>query len=196
MNTLFRLARCNKVTAGRRNPKLVLLSFLLLIGSTSCNRTSTNAPANAQSTPTPSPTATTENIPQQVGLVNDFAHAFNPSQEKSLDSALAQLKNDADVEFVVVTIDSTNGKPLFDYSLALARGWAPGGDSGRGLVLVVAIQDREWRLQVSRALEKELPDELCLSLAAPAEELYRQAKYAEGVEVYVKAIGDRLKTKR
>jgi uncharacterized membrane protein YgcG len=119
---------------------------------------------------------------------------FNEAQRKSLDSALTQVKTDYGVEFVVVTIDSTNDQSLFDYSLALARNWAPGGENRKGLVLVLSIKDREWRLQVSRALEKELPDEVCLNLAEAAEELYRQGKYAEGVEAYVKAIGDRLKT--
>src|SRR5262249_24041124 len=110
--------------------------------------------------------------------------------------ALTQLKGESDVEFVVVTIDSTNGQPLFDYSLALARNWAPGGENRRGLVLVLAIKDGEWRLQVSRALAKDLPDDVCLSLDEDAEEFYRQEKYAEGVEVYIKAIGNRLKTNK
>ena len=179
-----------KAAAGGRTPKMLLIFLVLL--STSCHRQST-AIQSSQGTPSPSPSASPQSIPQRVGLVNDFANAFNPSQEKNLDSALNQLKTDSDVEFVVVTIDSTNGQPLFDYSLALARQWAPGGDSGRGLVLVLAIKDREWRLQVSRALGKELPDDVCLSLAEAAEDLYRQGKYAEGVQNYVKAIGDRLK---
>ena len=153
------------------------------------------ASQNAQATPSPSASASSQSFPQRVGLVNDFANAFNPSQKKNLESALTQVKSDSDVEFVVVTLDSTNGQPLFDYSLALARQWAPGGDSRKGLVLVLSIKDREWRLQVSRALEKVLPDEVCLSLAEPAEDLYRQGKYAEGVEAYVKAIGDRLREK-
>jgi uncharacterized membrane protein YgcG len=189
----FVLVRYNKATAGRRTSKTASLAVLLLLIATSCHRQPT-PPQNAQATPSPSPSASA--FPQQVGLVNDFAHAFNPSQQKSLDAALIQLKGDVDVEFVVVTIDSTNGQPLFDYSLALAREWAPGGDSRRGLVFVLAIKDREWRLQVSKALEKDLPDDVCLSLAEPAEDLYREAKYAEGVETYVKAIGDRLKGKK
>jgi len=179
-----------KAVAGRRTPKMLLIFLVLL--STSCHRQST-AIQSSQGTASPSPSTSPQSLPQRVELVNDFANALNPSQEKNLDSALNQLKTDSDVEFVVVTIDSTNGQPLFDYSLALARQWAPGGDSGRGLVLVVAIKDREWRLQVSRALAKELPDDVCLSLAEPAEDLYRQGKYAEGMQNYVKAIGDRLK---
>ena len=183
------MVRYSKATAGRRTPKCVLLAFLVL---TSCHHQPT-AQQNPQATPSPSPD--TQAFPQRVGVVNDFANAFNPSEKKSLESALTQLKDNSNVEFVVVTIDSTNGQPLFDYSLALARNWAPGGVSGRGLVLVLAIKDGEWRLQVSRSLEKDLPDDVCLSLAEPAEDLYRQGKYAEGVQAYVKAIGDRLKAK-
>jgi uncharacterized membrane protein YgcG len=184
--------RYSKATAGRRTPKLIF--FLLLAITTSCHRPP--ASQNAQATPSPSASVNSQSFPQRVGLVNDFANAFNASQKKSLESALTQVKSDSDVEFVVVTVDSTNDQSLFDYSLALARQWAPGGDSRRGLVLALSIKDREWRLQVSRALEKVLPDEVCLSLAEPAEELYRQGKYAEGVEAYVKAIGDRLKAKQ
>jgi len=190
--TRFVLVRFNKATAGRRTPKLALVSFVVLLTATSCHRQPA-ASQNAQASPSPTATVSTQSFPQRVGLVNDFANAFNSSQKKNLDSALSQLKTDSDVEFVVVTIDSTNGQQLFDYSLALARQWAPGGDSRRGLVLVLSIKDREWRLQVSRALEKDLPDEVCLDLAEPAEELYRQGKYADGVETYIKAIGDRLR---
>ena len=187
----FVLVRYNKATAGRRTPKLVLVALLVL---TSCHHQPA-APQNAQATPSPSASVSSQAFPQRVGLVNDFANAFNASQKKNLESALTQVKSDSDVEFVVVTVDSTNGQSLFDYSLALARQWAPGGESRRGLVLALSIKDREWRLQVSRALEKVLPDEVCLSLAEPAEDLYRQGKYAEGVEAYVKAIGDRLREK-
>ncbi len=191
-STRFDSVRHNKATAGRRTPRLVF--FLLLAITTSCRRLPPAA-QNAQATPSPSASVSSQSFPQRVGLVNDFANAFNASQKKNLESALTQVKVDSDVEFVVVTIDSTNGQSLFDYSLALARQWAPGGDSRRGLVLALSIKDREWRLQVSRALEKVLPDEVCLSLAEPAEDLYRQGKYAEGVEAYVKAIGDRLREK-
>ena len=188
----FVLVRYNKATTGRRTPKIALLVLLI---TTACHR-QTVAPQNTPANPSPSPSASSQTFPQRVGLVNDFANAFNASQKKSMESALNQLKSDSDVEFVVVTIDSTNGQPLFDYSLALARNWAPGGDSRRGLVLVLAIKDREWRLQVSKALEKDLPDDVCLSLAEPAEDLYREGKYSEGVETYVKAIGERLKGKK
>jgi uncharacterized protein len=189
----FVLVRYNKAVPRHRTRKICVLAFVLLLAA--CHHQPTVL-QNQQATPSPSPSVGTQSFPQRVGLVNDFAKAFSPSQSKNLESALTQLKTDADVEFVVVTIDSANGQPLFDYSLALANEWAPGGESRKGLVLVLSIKDREWRLQVSKALEKQLPDDVCLSLAEPAEDLYREGKYAEGVQAYVTAIGNRLKSNK
>src|SRR5689334_15149130 len=72
--------RNNKATAGRRTPKLVL--FLLLPLAASCHRPPP-ASQNAQATPSPSASVSSQSFPQRVGLVNDFANAFNASQKKN-----------------------------------------------------------------------------------------------------------------
>jgi uncharacterized membrane protein YgcG len=107
-----------------------------------------------------------------------------------------ELRRDVDVEFGIATVDTTNGVSILDYSLALAREWKPGGESGRGLLLVLAIKDRQWQLQVSEPLRMDLPDEVCKELAEPSVKLYSAGKYADGVDRYVRAIGDRLRAKR
>jgi uncharacterized protein len=109
------------------------------------------------------------------------------------------LREKANIEFAVVTIDTTNGQPIFDYSLALAREWGVGPkdrSQGGGLLLLLAIKDREWRLQVSRSLEKDLPDDVCKQLGDQSKDMYQQGRYVEGVEKYVNALINRLKTTR
>jgi uncharacterized membrane protein YgcG len=59
-------------------------------------------------------------------------------------------------------------------------------------LLTLAIKDRDWRIQISRSLEKDLPDEVCKALGDQSRDLYRQAKYGEGITKYVKAIIERL----
>jgi uncharacterized protein len=185
----------NKHLGGRRPTTAAITIFtLVLIGATSCMRKSSPAPQTPPNSPTP--TATLQSFPQQTGLVNDFANALDPVQEKNLDHSLTQLQRDVDVEFAVVTVDTTNGQSLFDYSLGLARAWKIGGEKGRGLLLVLAIKDHQWRLQITRALESDLPDDVCKDLAQPSLPLYHQGKYAEGIERYVRALGDRLKARR
>lgn len=167
---------------------IVLLSMV----ATACYRKRTvvqQTQTSAAPFNTPSPSA----YPTPDGSINDFAKVFDESGRQKLELAVAELKRDLDVEFGVATIETTNGVPIFDYSLALAREWKPGGQSGRGMLLVLAIKDHNWRLQVSKALEKELPDDLCKQLGDQSVELYKAGKYAEGVEKYIKAIAEQLK---
>jgi len=181
---------------GLRDSKRVWQSLavivLLSMVATACYRKSTvvqQTQTSAAPFNTPSPSA----YPTPEGFINDFANVFDESGRQKLELAVAELKRDLDVEFGVATIETTNGVPIFDYSLALAREWKPGGQSGRGVLLVLAIKDHNWRLQVSKALEKELPDELCKQLGDQSVELYKAGKYAEGVEKYIKAIAEKLK---
>jgi uncharacterized protein len=171
-----------------------VFAFVLLAITTQACAHRTSAPASQQVSPSPS--SSPLSLPKPNGFVNDYANVFEPAAKNRLDVMVDEVLRDTDVEFAIVTIETTNGVPIFDYSLALAREWKPGGRSGRGLLLVLATKDRQWRLQVSKALEAELPDEVCKQLAGPSVELYAQGKYAEGVDRYIRAIGDRLRAKR
>ena len=134
-------------------------------------------------------------LPSPTGFVNDYAAVFDSDSKSRLESLLARLKEKANIEFAVVTVNTTNGQPIFDYSLAVAKQWGVGpkdSSQGGGLLLMLAIQDREWRLQVSRSLEKDLPDDVCKQLGEESRELYQQGKYVEGMEKYVNALIRRL----
>ena len=170
------------------------LIFLLIVLTVSgCLRRST--PITLQQA-TPSPSALPLALPKPNGLVNDYANVFELAAKNRLGLVVEALGRDVDVEFEIATVDTTNGVSIFDYSLALAREWKPGGQHGRGLLLVLAIKDRQWQLQVSEALRIDLSDEVCKELAEPSVQLYAQGKYAEGIERYVRAIGNRLRAKR
>jgi uncharacterized membrane protein YgcG len=147
-----------------------------------------------QQTASPSPTATTTLIPTQRGPITDMADAFTADEEKQLDLLLEEMGREIDVEMVVLTVDSTKDQSMFDYSLAVAKAWRPGDSSGRGLLLTLAINDRNWRLQVSEQLTKELPDDVSAKLAEPSVALYKERKYAEGVETYARAILNHIKS--
>ena len=138
-------------------------------------------------------------LPPPTGFVADYANVIDSASKERLESMLTDLKNKSAIEFAIVTVESTGGKPIFDYSLAVARGWGIGPkdrSKGGGLLLMLAIKDRQWRIQVSRGLEKDLPDEFCKSLGQQLEDSCRQGKYAEGITNYVQAIIKRLEERR
>jgi uncharacterized protein len=79
-----------------------------------------------------------------------------------LETTLTKLDQQQQIQFAVVTVDSTNGQDIFDYSLAVARGWGLGAKDVQkpSLLLLIAIKDRKYFTQVSRHLEGDLPDGL------------------------------------
>ena len=176
----------------RRSVSLLCVLTVLLYVSYSCGSRS------LPGTQTQSLGAKAQNqnlLPAPTGFVNDYANVFDVDSKQRLESLLGKLRQKANIEFAVVTVETTNGQPIFDYSLQLAKEWGVGPKDtrqGGGLLLMVAVKNREWRLQVSRSLEKDLPDEVCKELGDQSTELYQQGRYDEGIEKYVEAIIDRL----
>ena len=101
-------------------------------------------------------------LPSPFTPVVDYAHVIDPETRSKLESIYVNLKKRADIEFAVVTVDTTGDQDIFDYSLAIARGWGIGSKEGEknGFLLVVAIKDRKYFTQVSDHLEGDLNDGL------------------------------------
>ena len=180
------------------------LFTVLLVAALSCSCSFKGVPSVSTSSPSPEPPPVNASqhqaeakptLPPPTGFVSDFANVLDPDSKERLQQALTELKDKSDIEFAVVTIETTGGQPIFDYSLALAKEWGIGPkDISKcgGILLTLAIKDRDWRIQISRSLEKDLPDEVCKALGDQSQDLYRQGRYGEGITKYVKAIIERL----
>jgi len=106
---------------------------------------------------------TTESpLPKPTAPVNDYANVIDEATENRINRRLKILQSQQGIESAVVTVKTTNGQPIFDYTLAVARGWGIGSDDSKrpGLILLVAIDDRKYFTQVSRHLEGDLPDSI------------------------------------
>lgn len=110
--------------------------------------------ANAQTAQSP--------LPKPTGYVNDYAGVVDSATKDRLETTLGNLDRQQQIQFSVVTVDTTGGQEIFDYSLAVARGWGIGSKDATkpSLLLLVAIKDRKYFTQVSRHLEGDLPDGL------------------------------------
>ena len=186
LGTLLKMARFLQKTV------LLLVFVALVYVSNSC---SSHSLPSGQSQSPQTKAELKSLLPRPTGFVNDYANVFDSNSKQRLESLLAKLRDKANIEFAVVTVDTTNGQPVFDYSLALAREWGVGPkdkSQGGGLLLLLAIKDRQWRLQVSRNLEKDLPDDVCKELGDKSVEMYHQGRYVEGIEKYVNALINRL----
>lgn len=149
---------------------------------------------NAQTTPeSPVP------LPVPFNPIVDNANVIDATTRQRLESIYLNLKERGNIEYAVLTVDTTGGLDIFDYALRVARGWGIGPRDGEkaGLLLVVAIQDRKYFTQVSRHLEGDLPDGLIGQIQrerlVPA---FRQQNYSKGILDTIQSYAATLAAKR
>ena len=149
---------------------------------------------NAQTTP-PSPVP----LPVPFNPIVDNAHVIDAQTRARLEQIYRDLKERGNIEYAVLTVDTTGDRDIFDFSLAVARGWGIGAkDSEKaGLLLVVAIQDRKYYTQVSRHIEGDLPDGVAGQIQRQRlVPQFRQQNYSRGIRDTIEAYAATLGAKR
>jgi len=93
------------------------------------------------------------------GYVNDFAGVLSPAARNLLTALCTEVDQKAKAQIAVVTVKSLGGKPIEDYSIALATKWGIGPkQSASGVLVLLAVDDRKDRIEVGYGLEPILPD--------------------------------------
>jgi uncharacterized protein len=98
-------------------------------------------------------------IPTLTGRVVDQAGILDQPTIDAITSQLAGYESATGKQLVVVTLPDLKGYPIEDWGLALGRGWGI-GQKGKndGVLLIVAPNDRDVRIEVGYGLEGDLPD--------------------------------------
>jgi uncharacterized protein len=137
-------------------------------------------------------------LPTPFTPIVDYANVIDADTRQKLESIYVNLKQRADIEFAVVTVDTTGDQDIFDYSLAVARGWGIGSKEGEknGFLLLVAIKDRKYFTQVSDHLEGDLNDGLVGEIQrARLVPQFRKGNYGQGiyetVQTYVATLAEK-----
>jgi uncharacterized protein len=99
-------------------------------------------------------------VPALRGRVNDYANVLTPDQEAELSGLYESVERGIGSQIALLTIESSNGVPLDDYSLTVANAWGLGRRGiDDGLLITRAINDRTIRVEVGYGLELAIPDE-------------------------------------
>jgi len=135
-------------------------------------------------------TAASPSTVQISDYVTDEAKILDESTRKQLETTLAALKERKKIDFSVVTVRTTGDKSAFDYSLDLARKRKSNSIERNvsGLLLLVAVEDRNWHIQITNNLEKDLTKEILTNLSTPMTDAFKQKQYGEGILKYVNAL--------
>ncbi len=101
------------------------------------------------------------NFPKPTGRVNDFAGILDASVEAEIDQQLADLERKTSSEVAVAVVTSLDGMAVEDYANRLFKAWGVGqAKQDNGVLVVVAPNEREMRIEVGYGLEGVLPDGL------------------------------------
>ncbi|MEN6475293.1 MAG: TPM domain-containing protein [Syntrophaceae bacterium] len=106
-----------------------------------------------------------ENIPPATAYVMDQAGVIDQAARQKLTLLQTELEQKTGVQMIILTVPSTDGVPIEEYALNRAHTWGL-GQKGKdnGLLMVVAINDRRYRVEVGYGLEDKIPDSLAGSI--------------------------------
>ncbi len=107
-----------------------------------------------------------QNIPAPSGRwVSDFAGILSADEESRLSERLANYAQTSGTQVIVVTIASTNGVKIADYTTQLGRAWKVGQEEhDNGVVILVSKADREVFIATGYGVEGALPDATVASI--------------------------------
>lgn len=97
--------------------------------------------------------------PNASFYVYDGAQVLSEETEQYILNSSRELESKTGAQIVVVTIPSLEGRPLEEYATELFRQWGIGdAKKNNGLLLLCAVEDRQFRVEVGYGLEGDLPD--------------------------------------
>ncbi|MHC4677636.1 MAG: TPM domain-containing protein [Planctomycetota bacterium] len=122
-------------------------------------------------------------LPMPQHYVEDYAKVISPSDEHSLNGILQELEQKTGAQYIVLTVQTTGGVPIEQFSIELAEKWKL-GRKGKddGMLFVLAKNDRRWRFEVGYGLEGYVTDQYCGRIGRDMLVPYlRKGDYSQGI---------------
>lgn len=126
-----------------------------------------------------------------TGYVNDFAGVISAAERQMIEEKLTSLYGQSGAQVAVVTVRTTGDDETIEtYAVKLFEDWGIGdAERDRGLLLLVAVDDRAVRIEVGYGLEGDVTDihsaNVIRDILTPA---FREGQFAAGVSSAVDAL--------
>jgi uncharacterized membrane protein YgcG len=140
----------------------------------------------------------TQQKDRKLSYVNDHAFLLTDEQEAKLTEKARELEESIGSQIFILAIDSLAGETIEAYSLRIANAWRIGRIGyDDGILITVALRERQMRIEVGSGLEKIIKDEVAAQIIR--EELvenFRAENYYEGLSLAVERIVNLIKENR
>ena len=131
-----------------------------------------------------------QEVARPYNWVNDFAGVISPDDNERLTALIADVEQKTGAEIAVVTQDSIAPYDEKDYANKLFDMWKVGKrGKDNGVIVLLVVKERRWRIQTGYGLEGILPDSLCGEIGRNYMVSYfKEGKYSQGLYNGVSAI--------
>lgn len=121
-------------------------------------------------------------IPNYEGYITDTAGVFSETEKTNLTTKIEEIQKATSIEIAILTVSSVDD----DINLAAVdvgnKWWVGKKGQNNGLLVLIAVDDKKWSIQVGYWLEGTLPDLATKRIAeARFPPNFREGNYYQGV---------------
>jgi uncharacterized protein len=128
-------------------------------------------------------------MPTPTAFVNDYAGVIDPESAARMETMARNFREGTNIDVAVVTLPSLDNRPIEDVGIELGRKWGIGaGEKKEGVLVLLAIQDRRSRIEVSRNLEGEIPDIIASRILRQSRQSFADGKYGAGLSLALESL--------
>ena len=135
-------------------------------------------------------------IPKSPGNhVVDLADVIDTQTETKLNQYLRELQLKTTAQIAILTISSLEGESIEDLSITVAHDkWKLGQkEKDNGILLLVSLADRKYRIEVGYGLEGVIPDSLAGSIGRNyLVPFFRKGDYSTGIYTAAVALANEI----
>ena len=111
--------------------------------------------------------------------MTDSAGVLSKAEILLLDGRCTKLDRTHQAQIALVTVKSLEGQPIQEAALALFRKWGIGRRGiNNGVLVMIAVEDRQSRITVGYGLEKIITDDMAASILQRARPDLRTGRHA------------------
>ncbi len=126
--------------------------------------------------------------------VVDLAGVIREDVQERLNAYLKELEQKTTAQVLVLTVKSLDGQSIEEFAFNTKEKWKL-GQKGKdnGVLIVVAVQDRKYRLEIGYGLESILPDSLVGSIGREyLVPYFRKGDYNTGIYAATLAVANTI----
>ncbi len=100
-----------------------------------------------------------QNLPRPRGYVTDDANVISAADRQAIERIATVVQQQTGAEIAVLTVRSMAPfGSIEQYAIAVADAWGVGSTDDSGVLFVVAVNERQLRIEVGYGLEGAIPD--------------------------------------